>query len=154
MGLSKDFSASTAALLLLSKYSKYSKYSSDGYNLIVKEIFAKSSPHVVHFVSSSCAIRLLKLCNSSPQVVRVSSSYPVLSPQVMHSRLLKLFSQSPLLCTCLLLLCSQSPLLVQPIRLCLLLLCSPIDPASSRYVSSRYAVIQIRPYCFSTGNRY
>jgi hypothetical protein len=52
--------------------------------LIAMRIFAKSSPHVVQFVSSSCAIRLLKLCNSSPQVVRVSSSCAPLSPQVVQ----------------------------------------------------------------------
>src|SRR3977135_333294 len=75
-----------------SKYSKYSKYSSEGYSV-------DSKGDVRKIVSSCCAIRLLKLCNSSPQVVQFVSS--------SCARLLKLCTSVSSSCAvCLLLLCT------------------------------------------------
>src|SRR5258708_6482607 len=85
-------------------------------------MLCNSSPQVVQFVSSSCAIRLLKLCAS---------------PQVLQCRLLKLCSCPLLLCggllllcTCLLLLCGGLLLLCRYFwgvrRVCLLKICTDL----------------------------
>src|SRR5438105_5066264 len=82
-------------------------------------MLCNSSPQVVQFVSSSCAIRLFKLCASSHFVQHRLLKLCSLSPQVVQLRLLKLCTCLLLLCGCLLLLCTCLLLLCG----CLLLLC-------------------------------
>src|SRR5437763_837839 len=93
-------------------------------------MLCNSSPQVVQFVSSSCAIRLLKLC-ASPQVVQQRLlKLCSLSPQVVQLRLL-------LLCTCLLKLCGCLLLLCT----CLLKLCGCLLLLCRYFVGSRRACL-------------
>ena len=111
--------------------------------LIAMEMFAKSSPHVVQFVSSSCAIRLLKLCKSSPQVVRVSSSCALVSPQVVQFVSSSCARSSPLVVQLSPQVVHLSPLVVHLLR------------DEKRHMSPQGMQSFVpHPYCFSTGYRY